>query len=235
MFNNLGEVQNTRNLRTLCKTKRKETNGRPGKHNKGPKLDISNFFRHYETFFRICFVTTKAPPSIFYIPSTSNSFFFTVASFFRQFNAIGPLFCSFVEQHQLELRTSKTYSKRQNLVQNNNIDVQNLKNILRIPLWCYSIGFFRHCATCFGLCTKGSSLRLFRYFATQWMSKNPKGPPFTFFGTLTQFKNLIYFFRKRFFRKFFFKSPRVPPATFFHILLPTGVSQSPKGPFFLQF
>ena len=30
-----------------------------------------------------------------------------MASFFRQFNAIGPLFCSFVQHHQLELRTSR--------------------------------------------------------------------------------------------------------------------------------
>ena len=35
----------------------------------------------------------------------------------------------FLQLHQLELRTSKTYSKRQNLVQNKNIDVQNLENI----------------------------------------------------------------------------------------------------------
>ena len=37
---------------------------------------------------------------------------------FRQFNAIGPLFCSFVQHHQRGPRTSKTYSKCQNLVQN---------------------------------------------------------------------------------------------------------------------
>ena len=67
----------------------------------------------------------------------------TVDSFFRQFNAISPLFCSFVQHHQLELRTSKTYSKRQNLVQNKNIDVQNLGNIgCPPPPWCFSLGFF---------------------------------------------------------------------------------------------
>ena len=54
--------------------------------------------------------------------------------FFRQFNAIGRLFCSFVQHHHFELRTSKTYSKRQNLVQNKNIDVQNLENIGH-PIW----------------------------------------------------------------------------------------------------
>ena len=60
--------------------------------------------------------------------------------FFRQFNAIGPLFSSFVQHHQLELRTSKTYSKRQNLVQNKNIDVQNLKNVgppLVFSIWIF--------------------------------------------------------------------------------------------------
>ena len=43
-----------------------------------------------------------------------------------------PLFCSFVK---LELRISKTYWIRQNLVQNRTEVVQNLKNKLRIRLW----------------------------------------------------------------------------------------------------
>ena len=88
--------------------------------------------------------------------------------FFRQFNAIGPLSCSFVQHHQLELRTSKTYSKRQNLVENKNIDVQNLENI-GCPFGVFHSDFF---GTHFFLdFTKGSPLRLFRYFATQWISK----------------------------------------------------------------
>ena len=58
--------------------------------------------------------------------------------------------------------------------------VQNLENTLRIPL---SPTFFRHYATFlnfFGL-HQGSPLHLFRYFATQWMSKNLKGSPFYIF------------------------------------------------------
>ena len=47
----------------------------------------------------------------------------------------GPLFCSFV---QLELRMSKTYWIRQNLVQNKT-DVQNLENIRRILVFLTSI------------------------------------------------------------------------------------------------
>ena len=81
-----------------------------------------------------------------------------------------PFFCSFVQHHQLELQTSKTYSKRQKLVQNKNIDVQNLENI-GSPLGVFHSNFFRHYAT-FLDSTKGSPLRLFRYFATQSMSKN---------------------------------------------------------------
>ena len=44
----------TLEISALCKTKKKETNGRPGKHNKGPKLGISIFFgtmRHFFDFF----------------------------------------------------------------------------------------------------------------------------------------------------------------------------------------
>ena len=61
--------------------------------------------------------------------------------FFRQFKAICPLFCSFVHHHQLELRTSKAYSKRQNLVHNKNIDVQNIDNIGPPPRFFTGIFF----------------------------------------------------------------------------------------------
>ena len=70
-------------------------------------------------------------------------------------------------------------------------------------------------------------LHLFRYFATQWMSKIAKGPPFTFFGTVILFKNLIFI---KFFGKFFHVPKGSPPQFFFHFLQPAGVSQSPKGP-----
>ena len=76
--------RNTRMFKTLetsepC-AKQKETNGRPRKHNKGPKLHTSNFFRHYETFFRIFLLQQKLPLSIFDISSTS--IFFQVRSLF---------------------------------------------------------------------------------------------------------------------------------------------------------
>ena len=48
------------------------------------------------------------------------------------------------------------------------------------PFGVFHSDFFRHYAT-FLDSTKGPPLRLFRYFATQWMSKNPKGSPFYIF------------------------------------------------------
>ena len=134
--------------------------------------------------------------------------------FVRQFNAIDPFFCSFVQHHQLELRTSKTYSKRQNLFQNKNIDVQNLENIRCPPLVFFTRIF--------------SPLRLFRYFTTQWMSKNLKGSPFTFFGTV----------QKSHFKNFFpiiFKISQRSPFDFLKQFATNWISQGPKGPPYYNF
>ena len=101
--------------------------------------------------------------------------------FFRQFNAMVPLFCSFVQHHQLELRTSKTYSKRQNLIQNKNIDVQNLENV-KDPLWCFSLGFFRYYATflkIFSIPPKGLPFVCFDILQHNGCQKIPNGPPFS--------------------------------------------------------
>ena len=61
---------------------------------------------------------------------------------------------------------------------------------------------------------------------TMDVEKSQKVPPFTFFGTVTLFKNLIL---KKFLGKFFHVS-KGSPSFFFHFLQPAGVSQSPKGP-----
>ena len=121
--------------------------------------------------------------------------------FFRQFNAIGPLLCSFV-QHQLELRTSKTYSKRQNLVQNKNIDVRF--GVFRSDL-------FRHYATFFNFFVlhQRVSPSFVSIFCNTRMSKNSKGPPFTFFGPVTLFNNHFL----RFFQNFCLQ--KVPLSIFF--------------------
>ena len=104
---------------------------------------------------------------------------------FRQFNAIGPLFCSFVQHHQLELRTSKTYSKRQNFVQNRNIEVQNLENVLRIPHWCFPLGFFFGTMRLFfeniRILPMGLPYVFFDILQHNGCQKIPKGPPFYIF------------------------------------------------------
>ena len=61
---------------------------------------------------------------------------------------------------------------------------------------------------------------------TMDVKKLQRVPPFTFFGTVTPFKNLVL----KNFSGNFFMSPKGPPSFFFHFLQPAGVSQSPKGP-----
>ena len=157
-----------------------------------------------------------------------NTDFYSGSFFFRQFNAIGPLFCSFVQHRQLELWTSKRYSKPQNLVENKNIDVQNLENIG--PLWCFSLGFFS--ALCdfflklFGFHQRVSPSIFSIFCITMDLKKSQRVPSFTIFGTVTLFKNFkifsIFFNVSKGspfnFLKFcnqleFHKAQRVPPFT----------------------
>ena len=60
---------------------------------------------------------------------------------------------------------------------------------------------------------------------TMDVKKSQRVPPFTFFGTVTLFKNLI-----KTFSEIFSCLQRVPPSFFKNFLQPAGVSQSPKGP-----
>ena len=89
--------------------------------------------------------------------------------------------------------------------------------------------FFRHYATffeTFWIAPKGPPSFVSTFWNTMDVKKIPKGPPFTFFGTVTLFKNLIF----KILLGNFFKVPKGLPFNFFHILQPAGVSQSPKGP-----
>ena len=58
------------------------------------------------------------------------------------------------------------------------------------------------------------------------VKKSPMVPPFTFFGTVILFKNLIL----KFFWEIFSSHQSAPPSILFHILQPAGVSKSLKGP-----
>ena len=118
--------------------------------------------------------------------------------FFRHFNAIGPLFCSFVQHHQLELRTSrrsKTYSKRQNLVQNKNIDAQNLENIG--PFGDFTRIFSALCDF-FGFHQRVSSSFVSIFCNTMDVKKIPKGPPFYIFRQWHCSKIILIFFSEIF-------------------------------------
>ena len=127
---------------------------------------------------------------------------------------------------------SKTYSKRQNLVQNKNIDVHNLENI-GSPLWCFSIRFFRHYATFFEVSwipPKGLPFVCFNILQHNGFQKVPNGPLLHF--------SALWHCSKISFSKFFgnfLKFPKGPALFFFHILQPLGVSQSPKGSPFIIF
>ena len=124
----------------------------------------------------------------------------TVGSCFRR---VRSTFCSFVQQ--LELRKFKT-----------SVPGQNKKERPET--------FFRHYATFLDY-TEGSPFICFDILQQNGCQKIPKGPSFTFFGTVTLFKNLIL----KFFENFS-KSPKGPPFNFFHIVQPAGVSKSSKGP-----
>ena len=95
-------------------------------------------------------------------------------------------------------------------------------------LGVFHFDFFRHNATffeIFWILPKRLPCVCFDILQHKGCQKIPRGPPLTFFGTVTLFKNHILNFSRS-----FFKISLTPPLTFFHILQPTGVSQSPKGP-----
>ena len=75
----------------------------------------------------------------------------------------------------------------------------------------------------FWIAPKGPPFICFDILQHNGCQKIAKGSPFTLFGTVTLFKNLI----KNFFLGNFFMSPKGPPSFFFQFLQPAGVSQSP--------
>ena len=102
----------------------------------------------------------------------------TVGSFSFFLDTKGPLFCSFVQQPQTSTTSNLNNSQPQKRVQNEkkkqNRRPQPRKHTLA-PL------FFNTFFEVFWIAPEGPPLHLFRYFATQWMSKNRKGSPFYIF------------------------------------------------------
>ena len=92
------------------------------------------------------------------------------------------------------------------------------------PLGVFHLDCFRHYATffeVFWIAPKGLPFICFEILQHNGCQKIPKDAPFTFFGTVTLFRNLIFNFFGNFLKSHF---------NFLHILQPTGVSQGPKGP-----
>ena len=116
-----------------------------------------------------------------------------MASFFRQFNAIGPLFCHLFNIINLNYgrpkhtRNARTSSKTK---------PSTSGNIGPPPFGVFHSDLFRHYATFLNFFLPFVCFDILQHNGCQ---KIPKGPPFTFFGTVTLFKKLIL----NFFRKFF--------------------------------
>ena len=127
----------------------------------------------------------------------------TVGSFFL--DTKGPLFCSFVQQPQTSttsnlnnsnLRSASKTKKKQNR------RPQPRKHTLA-PLFLKFFGLHQRVPTSF----------VSIFCNTMDVKKSQRVPPFTFFGTVTLFKNLI----KNFFLGNIFMSPRGPAFNFFLI------------------
>ena len=99
--------------------------------------------------------------------------------------------------------------------------------------------FFRICETFFRNFFKSSSgpLSIFWSFATEWMLRKPKGPPFTFYGTMRLLKILIFCFFLENSKQIskFLMSPKGCSLLCFDILQQTGFPKSPKSSLFYNF
>ena len=148
----------------------------------------------------------------------------TVGSFF--FRHEGSTFCSFVQQPpQLQTSTTPTLEASKTK-RKNKTDVHNLEITLRIPTFSGNMRLFE--TFWIEIFPQRAPPSIFfdvlQHNGCQKIAKGP--PPFTFFSTVTLFKNLI----KKVFRKFFHVSKGSPLHFFKNFLQPAGVSQSPNGP-----
>ena len=121
----------------------------------------------------------------------------TVASFFRYFSAIGPLFCSFVQQLD-ELRRFNTLNLRTSPIQKEIKLTSTTSKTHFGYLGVFHLAFFQHNATFlkfFGFHQRnGLPFVCFVILQHNGCQKIPKDHHFTIFGTVTLFKNLFFKF-----------------------------------------
>ena len=151
-----------------------------------------------------------------------------VGSFFL--DTKGPLFCSFVQHPQTSTTSNlnnsnlRSASKTKRKKQNRRPQPQkHTKDPTLAPLF---FGTMRLFLKFFGLHQRVPPSFASIFCNTMDVKKSQRVPPFTFFGTVTLFKNLI----QKFFWEIFSCLQRVPPSFFKNFLQPARVSQSPKGP-----
>ena len=136
----------------------------------------------------------------------------TVGSFFL--DTKGPFFCSFVQQLQISTTSNPNNSNLRSASKTkrkNKTDVHNLEITLKIPHFFSELCDF---LKLFGLNIfpqRVPPLIFLMFCNTMDVKKSQSVPPFTFFGTVTLFKNLI----KKIFLGNFFMSPKGSPLQFF--------------------
>ena len=156
----------------------------------------------------------------------------TVGSFFRRVRFTFLFICSTTsnlnkfEPQQLEPQKRVQNEKKK---QNRRTEPQNhTKDPPIAPLFFGTMQLF---LKLFGLHQRVPFHFFSTFCNTMDVKKSQRVPPSTFVGTVTLFKNLIF----KIFLGTFFKISRGFPFNFSHILQPTEVSQSPKGPPFYNF
>ena len=116
----------------------------------------------------------------------------TVGSFFL--DTKGPLFCSFVQQPQTSTTLNLNNSNLRNASKTkrkNKTDVHNLENTKDPTLAPLFFGTMRLFFKVFWIAPEGPPFICFDILQHNGCRKIAKGPPFTFLGTVTLFKNLI--------------------------------------------
>ena len=139
-----------------------------------------------------------------------------VGSFFRHERSTFLFLCSTTSNLNNSNLRSASKTKRKNKT-----DVQNLENTKDPPitplfsaLWDFLKLFGLH---------QRVPLHLFRYFATQWMSKIAKGPPFYIFRHCDTVQKSHL--------KNFFMSPKGPPSIFFILCNQPEFHKARRSPF----
>ena len=159
----------------------------------------------------------------------------TVGSFFRRVRSTFLFICSTtsnlnnVKPQQRPTSTTPISEARPKRKEKTKL-VQKLENTLRILPWPHFFSALCDFFSFFGL-HQMVPLHFFRYFATQWMSKNRKGSPFYIFRHC----DTVQKSHKKFFLEIFSCPQRVPSSIFFPVFATSWSFTKPEGSPFSNF